>query len=149
MEIVLLQDVKSLGKKGEVVKVNDGYARNCILRKKLGVEANASSLNDLKLKKQNVEKVAAEQLANAKSLGEKIDRANIKVGIKVGKDGKTFGSVSTKEIVNAVKDQLGVELDKKKITLNENIKTVGTHEVVVKLHKNVTAIMLVKVVAEN
>ena len=113
MEIVLLQDVKSLGKKGQVVKVNDGYARNFILPKKLGVEANAKNLNDLKLQKANDAKVAAEQLAAAKELAAKLENASITVAIKAGEGGRTFGSVSTKEIGKAVSDQLKLEIDKK------------------------------------
>ena len=145
MEIVLLQDVKSLGKKGQVVKVNDGYARNFILPKKLGVEANAKNLNDLKLQKANDAKVAAEQLAAAKELGEQLEKSSISLKIRAGEGGKAFGSVSGKEIAAAVKDQLGLEIDKKKLVLPEPIKTFGTHEVPVKLHREVTAKLTVKV----
>ena len=146
MEIVLLQDVKSLGKKGQVVKVNDGYARNYILPKKLGVEANAKNLNDLKLQKANDAKVAAEQLAAARELAAKLQEASVAVSIKAGEGGRTFGSVSTKEIGKAVSDQLKLDIDKKKMVLEEPIKSLGTHEVPVKLHKDVTAILRVKVV---
>ena len=146
MEIVLLQDVKSLGKKGQVVKVNDGYARNYILPKKLGVEANAKNLNDLKLQKANDAKVAAEQLAAARELAAKRQEASVTVSIKAGEGGRTFGSVSTKEIGKAVSDQLKLDIDKKKMVLEEPIKSLGTHEVPVKLHKDVTAILRVKVV---
>ena len=146
MEIVLLQDVKSLGKKGQVVKVKDGYARNYILPKKLGVEANAKNLNDLKLQKANDAKVAAEQLAAARELAAKLQEASVTVSIKAGEGGRTFGSVSTKEIGKAVSDQLKLDIDKKKMVLEEPIKSLGTHEVPVKLHKDVTAILRVKVV---
>ena len=146
MEIVLLQDVKSLGKKGQVVKVNDGYARNYILPKKLGVEANAKNLNDLKLQKANDAKVAAEQLAAARELAAKLQEASVTVSIKAGEGGRTFGSVSTKDIGKAVSDQLKLDIDKKKMVLEEPIKSLGTHEVPVKLHKDVTAILRVKVV---
>ena len=146
MEIVLLQDVKSLGKKGQVVKVNDGYARNYILPKTLGVEANAKNLNDLKLQKANDAKVAAEQLAAARELAAKLQEASVTVSIKAGEGGRTFGSVSTKEIGKAVSDQLKLDIDKKKMVLEEPIKSLGTHEVPVKLHKDVTAILRVKVV---
>ena len=146
MESVLLQDVKSLGKKGQVVKVNDGYARNYILPKKLGVEANAKNLNDLKLQKANDAKVAAEQLAAARELAAKLQEASVTVSIKAGEGGRTFGSVSTKEIGKAVSDQLKLDIDKKKMVLEEPIKSLGTHEVPVKLHKDVTAILRVKVV---
>ena len=145
MEIVLLEDVKALGKKGQIVKVNDGYARNFILPKKLGVEATAKNLNDLKLQKANAEKVAAEQLAEAKALAEKIGELSVTLKMKAGEGGRAFGSISSKEIAVAAKDQLGLEIDKKKMVLPEAIKTFGTHEVPVKLHKDVTAKLTVKV----
>ena len=145
MEIVLLEDVKALGKKGEIVKVNEGYARNFILPKKLGVEANSKNLNDLKLKKANQEKIAAKQLAEAKELGEKLEKASITLSIKAGDNGKAFGSVSGKEISKEIQDQLNLEIDKKKLVLPEPLKTFGTHEVPVKLHKDVTAKLSVKV----
>ncbi len=145
MEIVLLEDVKALGKKGEIVKVNEGYSRNFILPKKLGVEANSKNLNDLKLKKANQEKIAAKQLAEAKELGEKLEKASITLSIKAGDNGKAFGSVSGKEISKAIQDQLNLEIDKKKLVLPEPLKTFGTHEVPVKLHKDVTAKLSVKV----
>lgn len=146
MEIVLLEDVKALGKKGQIVKVNDGYARNFILPKKLGVEATTKNLNDLKLQKANAERIAAEQLAAAKELAEKIGEMSITLTMKAGEGGKAFGSVSGKEIATAAADQLGLELDKKKLILPEPIKTFGIHEVPVKLHKDVTAKLAVKVV---
>ena len=146
MEIVLLEDVKALGKKGQVVKVNDGYARNFILPKKLGVEATAKNLNDLKLQKANEDKIAAEQLAAAKELGEKLEKATVTLAIKAGEGGRAFGSVSSKEIGKAIQEQLGLEVDKKKIVLNDPIKSIGSFEVPVKLHKDVTAKLAVKVV---
>lgn len=145
MEVVLLEDVKALGKKGQIVKVNDGYARNFILPKKLGVEATAKNLNDLKLQKANAEKVAAEQLAEAKALAAKIEELSVTVSIKAGEGGRTFGSVSTKEIAKAAADQLKLDIDKKKMVLPEPIKSLGTFEVPVKLHKEVTAKLRVKV----
>lgn len=146
MEIVLLEDVKALGKKGQIVKVNDGYARNFILPKKLGVEANAKNLNDLKLKKANEEKVAAEQLAAAKKLAAEMEEMSVTVSIKAGEGGRTFGSVSTKEIAKAAMEQLKLDIDKKKMVLPEPIKSLGVTEVPVKLHKDVTAGLRVKVV---
>lgn len=146
MEVVLLEDVKSLGKKGQVVKVNEGYARNFILPKKLGVEATTRNLNELKLKKANEEKVAAQQLAAAKELAEKLEKASVTLAIKAGDNGKAFGSVSGKEIAKAIEEQLKLDIDKKKLVLPEPLKTFGTHEVPVKLHKDVTAKLAVKVV---
>ena len=146
MEAVLLEDVKSLGKKGQIVKVNEGYARNFILPRKLGVEANPKNLNDLKLKKANEEKVAAQQLAAAKELGAKLESASVTLSIKAGENGKAFGSVSGKEIAKAIEEQLGLEIDKKKLVLSDPLKTFGTHDVPVKLHREVTAKLVVKVV---
>ena len=145
MEIVLLEDVKALGKKGQIVKVNDGYARNFILPKKLGVEATSKNLNDLKLQKANAAKVAAEQLAAAKELAEKIEAVSVTLKMKAGEGGKAFGSVSSKEIAAAAAEQLNLDIDKKKLVLPEPTKTFGNHEVPVKLHKDVTAKLTVKV----
>ncbi len=148
MEIVLLEDVKALGKKGQIVKVSDGYARNFILPKKLGVEATPKNLNELKLQKANAEKIAAQQLSEAKELGEKLSQSSVTLAIKAGENGKAFGSVSGKEIARAVSEQLGLELDKKKLVLPEPLKTLGVHQVPVKLHRDVTAQLTVKIEAE-
>ena len=146
MEIVLLEDVKALGKKGQIVTVNDGYARTFILPQKLGVEATSKNLNDLKLKKANDAKLAAEILAAAKELAAKLDESKVTLSIKAGEGGRAFGSVSNKEISKAITDQLGLEIDKKKIVLNDPIKSIGSFEVPIKLHKDVTARLAVKVV---
>lgn len=148
MKVILLQDVKSLGKKGEIVNVNDGYARNFILPKKMGVEATGRNLNDLKLQKNNEKKVAEEQLASAKALAEKLGQGKVELTIKVGEGGRAFGSVSSKEIAAAVKEQMGLDVDKKKIQLKETIKSLGTHNVPVKLHPEVTAELKVVVKEE-
>ena len=145
MKVILLQDVKALGKKGEVVNVNDGYARNFILPKKLGVEANGKNLNDLKLQKNNEAKVAQEHLDAAKKLAEELKAGKVVLTMKVGEGGRTFGSVSSKEIAEAVKEQMHLEIDKKKIQLKEQIKTLGTHIVSVKPHPEVTAELNVSV----
>ena len=146
MEVVLLEDVKALGKKGQIVKVNDGYARNFILPKKLGIEATSKNLNDLKLQKANADKIAAEQLQAAKDLAADLAEKSITLSIKAGEGGKAFGSVSSKEITKAIQDQLGMESDKKKLVLPEPLKTFGTHEVPIKLHRDVTGKLAVKVV---
>ena len=146
MDIVLLEDVKALGKKGQVVKVNDGYARTFILPKKLGVEATPKNLNELKLQKANAEKVAAQQLAEAKALAEQLEKLSVTVSMKAGEGGRAFGSVSGKEISKAIKDQLKMDIDKKKFILPDPLKTFGTHEVPIRLHKDVTAKLAVKVV---
>lgn len=146
MKIILLQDVKALGKKGDLVEVKDGYARNAILPKKLGIEATAKNMNDLKLQKANEEKVAAENLAAAKALAEELKDKEIVVSLKTGEGGKTFGSISSKEISEEAKKQLGYDIDKKKIVLKESIKSLGVHNVGIKLHAKVTAELKVKIV---
>ena len=148
MKVILLQDVKSLGKKGEIVNVNDGYARNFILPKKMGVEATGKNLNDLKLQKNNEKKVARENLEAAKELAAELSAGKVELAIKVGEGGRTFGSVSSKEIASAVKEQMNLDVDKKKIQLKETIKTLGTHMVTVKLHPEVAAELKVVVKEE-
>ena len=145
MKVILLQDVRSLGKKGDIVEVNDGYARNFLLKTKKGVEANNKNMNDLKLHKANQDKIAQEQLEAARELGRKLEESKVTVSIKTGEGGRAFGSVSSKEIAAAYKEQCGMEIDKKKIQLPEAIKTFGTHEVSVKLHPQVTGKLYVKV----
>ena len=148
MKVILLEDVKALGKKGQIVNVNDGYARNFILPKKLGLEANGKNLNDLKLQKANEEKVAQQILDEAKELGKKIEAGKVELAIKIGEGGRAFGSVSSKEIAVAVKDQMGYDIDKKKIQLKDAINTLGTHTVPVKLHPKVTVELKVIVTEE-
>ena len=145
MKVILLEDVKTLGKKGEIVNVNDGYARNFILPKKLGLEATPKNLNDLKLKKANDEKVAKEIYEEAKAFGERLKEMEVNVTIKTGEGGKIFGSVSSKEIAEAAKVQLGIELDKKKMILPSPIKVLGTTMVPIKLHPKVTSELKVNV----
>ena len=145
MKVILIEDVKALGKKGDTVNVSDGYARNMLFPKKLALEANAKNINDLKLKKAHEEKVAKEQLAQAQSFAEQLAQAQVKVSVKVGEGGKVFGSVSSKEIAEAAKAQLGYEIDKKKILMTAPIKMVGTTSVSIKLHPKVTASLKVVV----
>lgn len=148
MKIILLEDVKSLGKKGEIVTVSDGYARNMILPKKLGVEMNSKNLNDLKLQNQHAEKVAQENLETAQALADSLKDKKIEVKIKSGEGGRIFGSVSTKEIADAAKKQLNLELDKKKMLLKNPIKALGSYEVQIKLHPKVTGSLMVHVSEE-
>lgn len=145
MKVILIEDVKSLGKKGDLVNVNDGYARNYILAKKLGLEATPKNLNDLKLKKANEEKRAKELYEEALAFAKELEKMEVNVNIKTGEGGKIFGSVSSKEIAQAAQEQLGVELDKKKMQLPSPIKSVGTQMVPIKLHPKVTAQLKVNV----
>ncbi len=145
MKVILLQDVKSVGKRGDVVEVSDGYAKNFIFKKKLGTPADSKNLNDLKLRKENEEKVAAENLESAKEFSKVIGSKTVVVRLKAGEGGKTFGSVSSKEIAQEAKAQFDLDIDKKKIVLPEAIKSFGIFEVPVKLHPQVTATLKVKV----
>ena len=145
MKVILLQDVKSVGKKQEIVNVSDGYARNMIIPKKLGLEATEKNLNDLKLKQKHEEKLAAQKLEDAKKMASDLEKIKITVAMKAGEGGKVFGSIAAKEIAQAAKDQHGLDLDKKKIQLSEPIKTFGMHEVPIKLHTQVTGRLYVLV----
>lgn len=138
MKVILLEDVKSLGKKGQIVNVSDGYARNMLLPKKLGVEATTKNMNDLKLQKAHEEKVAQENLDAARAFAAELKDKEVVVTIKVGEGGRTFGSVSTKEISEAVKMQLGYDIDKKKMQLSNPIRELGTTIVSIRLHPKVT-----------
>ncbi|MBO4785336.1 MAG: 50S ribosomal protein L9 [Lachnospiraceae bacterium] len=148
MKVILLQDVKPHGKKGDVVEINDGYARNYILPKKLGVEANAANANDLKLQKANQEKIAAKQLADAKEMAAKLEQIKVVLKIKTGEGGKTFGSITAKEIAAELKKQHNLDIDKKKIVVADPIKSVGSFTVTVKLHTQVSASLSVNVDSE-
>ncbi|MDE7319357.1 MAG: 50S ribosomal protein L9 [Lachnospiraceae bacterium] len=138
MKVILLEDVKSLGKKGDLVEVNDGYARNFILAKKLGIEATPKNMNDLKLKRAHEDKLAAQRLEEAKAFAENLKNVQVTLKIKAGEGGRLFGSISSKEIAQAAKEQLNLEIDKKKLVLPNPIRAVGTTMVPIKLHPKVT-----------
>ncbi len=148
MKVILLKDVKTLGKKGEVVEASDGYARNVLIPKKMGVEANKKNMNDLKLQQQHADKVAKENLEAARAMAKEIGEWLVETKIRAGEGGRIFGSVSSKEICAAVKEQYHVDLDKKKVIVEEPIRMLGTVEVKIKLHPQVTAVMRVHVSAE-
>ncbi|MCR5736294.1 MAG: 50S ribosomal protein L9 [Eubacterium sp.] len=148
MKVILLQDVKTLGKKGDIVEINNGYARNYVLPQKLGIEATGKNLNDLKLQKKNQDKIAQEKLEAAQQLAEDLKEKSITVKIQAGVEGRVFGSISSKEIALEAKKQLGLELDKKKIIIPDAIKSLGTYNVNIKLHKDVTGTLAVKVEAK-
>ena len=146
MKVILIEDVKSLGKKGEIVTVSDGYAKNKLIPGKLALEANGKNMNDLKLQKQHEEKVAQENYEAAQTLAKELEGKVVKVSVKSGEGGKVFGSVSSKEVAKAASDQLGLELDKKKMQMDEAIKTLGYHDVTIKLHPKVSAVLRVNVI---
>ncbi len=145
MEVILLADVKNVGKKGEIVKVSDGYARNFILKKELGVEKTEKTMHDLKLQKAAEARKQQEILEEAQNLAKQMEAGSIVLKMKAGEGGRTFGSISTKEITNALKEQLKIEVDKKKLQLAEPIRNFGTYHVPVRLHPKVTAEVTVKV----
>ncbi len=145
MKVILLQDVKKVGKKGDLVEASDAYARNVLIRQKLAVEATGKTINDLKLKKANDEKVAEENLESAKALKETLEKSSVVVRAKTGEGDKLFGSISGKEIADAAKEQLGIELDRKKIVMDNPIRNIGSMSVTVKLHPQVRAELSVKV----
>jgi len=146
MKVILLEDVKSLGRKNDIVNVNDGYARNYILPKKLGLEATGHNLNELKLREANAEKLAEEQLEEARKFSELLTKCTVTIPIRTGENGKVFGSVSAKEISAALEEQHGYTIDRRKMVLKEPIKELGTFEVPVKLHQKVTVPLKVSVV---
>ena len=145
MKVILLQDVNKVGRKGDLVEAADAYARNVLIRRKLAVEATGQTMNDLKLKKANDEKVAEENLEKAKELKEKLDKSSVTIHAKTGEGDKLFGSISGSQIADAAKEQLGIELDRRKIVVENPIKTIGTMSVIVKLHPKVKAELDVKV----
>lgn len=148
MKVILLQDVKTLGKKGDTVEINDGYARNFVIPKKLGIEANSANMNDLKLQKANQEKIAKKQLEDAEELAKKIESLKVVLKIKTGEGGRSFGSITAKEISKALMDQHKLDIDKKKIVMNDAINNIGEYTVAVKLHTKVTAKLGVSVDGE-
>ncbi len=145
MKVILLQDVKTLGKKGDIVNVSDGYARNALIPKKLAVEATEKARNDLRLQQKHADKLAAARLQEAKDSAARLDALTIEVRMKAGVGGKVFGSISAKEIAQAAEKQHGLELDKKKIQLAEPIRAFGSYDVPIKLHPQVTGTLHVSV----
>ena len=143
MKVILLEDVKKLGKKGDVVEVKDGYAKNSLLPAGLATEATATAVNQRNLKVKATNRRKEEELEEAKELGAKIDEKKIEIAVKVGENGKLFGSVTTKEIAEQIKKQLGYAVDRKRITLKEPIKAVGTYNIPVKVHPKVTVKVIV------
>lgn len=148
MKVILKENVKDKGKKGEIIEVSDSYARNVLIKQKKAVEATKENLNSLKLETLNNAKVAKEELEKALALAEKLKKSEITIHLKVGKNGQPFGAVSNKEISEKIKEQLNLDIDKKKILLKNNIKLLGGHLVNIKLHKDVTVDLSVNIVAE-
>lgn len=148
MKLILLEDVKGVGKKGDIVNKNDGYAINFLIPKKLAVEATNANLNDLELKKKSEAKRKKEELDEAQRLGAELNDKVVKVKVKAGENGKVFGSVTNKEIASALLEQTGIDIDKKKISFDDPIKMVGRRIVKVKLHPQVTVELTVEIAGE-
>lgn len=148
MKLILLEDVKGVGKKGDIVNKNDGYAINFLIPKKLAVEATNANLNDLELKKKSEAKRKKEELEEAQRLGAELNDKVVKVKVKAGENGKVFGSVTNKEIASALLEQTGMDIDKKKISFDDPIKMVGRRIVKVKLHPQVTVELTVEIAGE-
>ena len=146
MKVILTQDVKKVGKKGELIEVKDGYARNALFPKGLAVEANAVNLNQRKLEQKAEDKRKQQELDEAKAVAEVINDKEIKLSVKTGEGGKVFGSVTSKEIAEAIQKEFGVKVDKKKIQLKDAIKGLGGQKVTIKLHPSVLATVSVLVV---
>lgn len=147
MKVILTQDVKKVGKKGELIEVKDGYARNALFPKGLAVEANAVNLNQRKLEQKAEDKRKQQELDDAQAIANTINDKEIKLSVKTGEGGKVFGSVTSKEIAEAIQREFGVKIDKKKIQLKEAIKGLGGQKVTIKLHPKVSATVSVLVIS--
>lgn len=144
MKVVLLQDVKGKGKKGELCNVSDGYARNFLFPKKLAVEADNAALNELKNREESAAHHKKEELQAAKETAARLDGKTVSITAKAGAGGKLFGSVTSKEIAAEIKNSLGIEVDRKKMNVAD-IKNFGEYTAEIKLHQGVTAKLTVKV----
>ena len=149
MKVILKQSVKSLGKAGEIVEAKTGYARNYLIPKGLAVEVNSGNMNDLKLMQENIEKVAAQNFADAEAVAGQLSKSTVTIPMKFGDNGKAFGSVTSKELSSAIAEQLNLDVDKRKIQLSSGLKEAGEHEVAIKLHPDVTATLKVILAEES
>ena len=145
MKVILLEDVKGVGKKDQIINANDGYAKNFLLPKKLAVPADKNNLTKMDNIKKIEDAKRQEEYDNAVAIGKQIEAKTLQINVKVGSNGKLFGTVTNKEIANALKEQIGIEVDKKKIVLSSPIKTLGEKEATVKLHPKVTVTLKVTI----
>lgn len=146
MKVVLLQDVKAQGKKGQIIEVSEGYARNFLFPKKLAVVADAKAINDVKNKESSKQHKLELERKEARELSDKISQLTVKISCEAGNDGRFYGAVTAKDIGEAVKAQAGIEIDKRKIVLDAPIKAFGTYKLDVKLYPEITGKLTVSVV---
>ncbi len=147
MKVILKADLKGTGKKGEIINVAEGFARNYLFPKGLALEANAGNLKDLASKKETQKKKEEDEFQEARKLGEKLKGIALTLSVKTGEGGRLFGSISNRDIGEALEKEKGLLIDKRKIELSGTIKSLGTYSVIIKLHPRVTAAIEVKVVA--
>lgn len=148
MKVILLDNIKGVGKKDEIINASDGYARNFLFPKKLAVEANNENMSKLKAKKQSEQYKKDVNKENAEKIAKKLDNITLTIKVKAGENGKIFGGVTSKEISEELKKQYKIDIDKKKIILNENIKNLGGFDISMKLFEGVTGKLKVKVISE-
>lgn len=149
MKVILQQDIKGKGKKGQLVNVSDGYARNYLLPKGLAVEANAANINVMNIQKASKEHHLDNEKQTAKELAGTLLNLRVNIGVKAGEGGRLFGSVTSKEIAESLKEKHGIEIDRRKIMLDSPIKSYGSYEIIVKLYPEITASFIVDVGDEN
>ncbi len=148
MKVVLTQDVKDLGKKGELVNASDGYARNFLFPRKLAVEATTGKLKEIEDKKASEKNRKEKELSSAKELADKLSKLEIVFRTKAGENGKLFGSITAKDVAEAIKAQHKTEVDKKKVVMHDAIKALGTYQVEIKVYPEVSAKISVKVIEQ-
>lgn len=145
MKVIFLKDVKGKGKKGEIKNVADGYAQNFLIKQGLAIEANNANISTLEGQKKKEDKRAAEELAEAKKLGEQLEKITVELSAKAGEGGRLFGSITTKQIAEELQKKHGIKIDKRKMELADAIRTLGSTKVPVKLHHEVLATLTVHV----
>ncbi|MBN2260788.1 MAG: 50S ribosomal protein L9 [Clostridiales bacterium] len=148
MKVILLKDIKGTGKKGDIINTSDGHARNYLIPRKLGVEANDANIKELEYKKANVEKIKKNELADAEAFAKDLSEKELKIITKAGEGGKLFGSITSKDLADQLKDDFNIDIDKKKIVMKNPIKELGTYEVEIKTYPNVKAVIKVTVISE-
>ncbi len=148
MKVILLDNIKGVGKKDEVINASDGYARNFLFPKKLAVEANNENMNKLKAKKQSEQYKKDVEKENAQKVAKQLGNITLNIKVKAGENGKIFGGVTSKEISEELKKQYKIDVDKKKIVLNENIKNIGSFDITIKLYEGVIGKLKIKVISE-